>query len=83
VVEEQAQTLIREPVQVEGDFYSLVACNETGCQRLVEMMEEFDLDDVLNELVSREAAERDYGVVLTAGGAVDEEATNHRRSQGA
>ena len=38
---------VREPVQVEGDFYSLVACNETGCQRLVEMMDEFDLDDVI------------------------------------
>jgi len=37
---------VREPVQVEGDFYSLAACNETGCRRLVEMMEEFDLDDV-------------------------------------
>jgi N-methylhydantoinase B len=37
---------VREPVQVEGDFYSLAACNETGCQRLVEMMDEFDLDDV-------------------------------------
>ncbi len=37
---------VREPVQVEGDFYSLAACNETGCRRLVEMMDEFDLDDV-------------------------------------
>jgi len=37
---------VREPVQVEGDFYSLAACNETGCRRLVEMMREFDLDDV-------------------------------------
>ena len=37
---------VREPVQVEGDFYSLAACNETGCRRLVEMMNEFDLDDV-------------------------------------
>ena len=37
---------VREPVQVEGDFYSLAACNETGCRRLVEMMAEFDLDDV-------------------------------------
>ncbi len=39
---------VREPVQVEGDFYSLAACNETGCQRLVEMMGEFDLEDVRN-----------------------------------
>ena len=38
-------------------------------------------DDVLNELVSREAAERDYGVVLTADGAVDVEATRRRRSR--
>jgi N-methylhydantoinase B len=37
-------------------------------------------DDVLNELVSREAAERDYGVVLSADGAVDEQATRRRRS---
>ena len=37
-------------------------------------------DDVLNELVSREAAERDYGVVLTADGAVDVEATRRRCS---
>jgi N-methylhydantoinase B/oxoprolinase/acetone carboxylase alpha subunit len=40
-------------------------------------------EDVLNELVSREAAERDYGVVLTADGAVEELAISHRRSQGA
>jgi hypothetical protein len=38
-------------------------------------------DDVVNELVSREAAERDYGFVLTADGAVDEQATQRRRSQ--
>ena len=39
------------------------------------------LADVRNELVSREAAERDYGVVLDATGqAVDEAATERRRS---
>ena len=37
---------VREPVQVEGDFYSLGACNDTGVARLLEMMDEFDLDDV-------------------------------------
>ena len=37
---------VREPVQVEGDLYSLGACNDTGIRRLVEMMDEFDLDDV-------------------------------------
>jgi len=40
---------VREPIQVEGDLYSLTACNEIGCRRLVEMMDEFDLDN-LDEL---------------------------------
>ena len=34
---------VREPVQVEGDLYSLAACNETGSRRLLEMMAEFEL----------------------------------------
>ena len=29
----------RLPVDTEGDVYSLAACNDVGCQRLVEMME--------------------------------------------
>ncbi len=37
---------VREPVQVEGDFYSLAACNETGSRRLLAMLDEFELDDV-------------------------------------
>ena len=36
----------RQPVESEGDVYSLAACNDIGCQRLVEMMDEFDLDDL-------------------------------------
>ena len=36
----------RLPVDTEGDTYSLAACNDVGCRRLVEMMEEFDLDDL-------------------------------------
>ena len=39
----------RQPVESEGDVYSLAACNDVGCQRLVEMMTEFDLDN-LDEL---------------------------------
>ena len=39
----------RQPVETEGDVYSLAACNDVGCQRLSEMMEEFALDD-LDEL---------------------------------
>ena len=40
---------VREPVQVEGDLYSLAACNETGSERLLDMMEEFGLE-TLDEL---------------------------------
>ena len=35
-------------------------------------------EDVSNGLVSRKAAERDYGVVLIADGAVDAQATRRR-----
>jgi len=37
---------VREPVQVEGDFYSLAACNETGVRRLLAMMREFELESL-------------------------------------
>jgi len=37
---------VREPVQVVGDLYSLATCNEIGCRRLVEMMDEFAIDDL-------------------------------------
>lgn len=37
---------VREPVQVIGDLYSLAACNEIGCRRLLDMMDEFDLASV-------------------------------------
>ena len=40
---------VREPDQVEGDLYSLAACNETGSRRLLETMEDFGLED-LNEI---------------------------------
>src|SRR3546814_11640521 len=39
----------RNPVEVEGDIYSLMACNEVGGRRLVDMMREFGLAD-LDEL---------------------------------
>jgi N-methylhydantoinase B len=37
---------VREPVQVEGDLYSLMACNDRGAQRLADMMREFALDSL-------------------------------------
>lgn len=33
----------RQPIESEGDVYSLAACNDIGCARLVEMMDEFGL----------------------------------------
>ncbi|MCH7882367.1 MAG: hydantoinase B/oxoprolinase family protein [Proteobacteria bacterium] len=40
---------VREADQVIGDLYSLSSCNDIGHRRLMDMMDEFDLDD-LNEL---------------------------------
>ncbi len=37
---------VRDPDVAEGDLYSLVACNRTGCERLVAMMDEFGLADL-------------------------------------
>ena len=36
----------REAIETEGDVYSLAACNDVGCVRLVEMMDEFDLENL-------------------------------------
>lgn len=53
----------RQPVESEGDIHSLAACNDVGCTRLNEMMDEFDLEDLatLAEYIctsSRRAVER-------------------------
>ena len=37
---------VREPVQVEGDLYALVACNEIGGRRLLAMMNEYKLQGI-------------------------------------
>ncbi len=42
-------TNVRNPVEMRGDILSLVACNDAGCTRLVEMMAEFGLEN-LDEL---------------------------------
>ena len=36
----------REPDQLIGDIYALATCNEIGHRRLIEMMQEFQLDDL-------------------------------------
>ena len=44
---------VREPLLLEGDFFSLIACNETGVRRLLEMMVEFGLSEIdsLSDLI--------------------------------
>ena len=49
----------RLPIDTVGDTYSLAGCNDIGCRRLVEMMEEFaldDLDDLGNYICDRSEA---------------------------
>ena len=36
----------RSPIANEGDVYALVACCETGAKRVVEMMDEYGIDDL-------------------------------------
>ncbi len=37
---------VRESVQVIGDLHSLATCNDIACRRLVEMMDEFGINDL-------------------------------------
>jgi N-methylhydantoinase B len=37
---------VREPDQLVGDIYALATCNEIGHRRLIEMVQEFGLDDL-------------------------------------
>ncbi|HYM32903.1 MAG TPA: hydantoinase B/oxoprolinase family protein [Candidatus Cybelea sp.] len=51
---------VREPLQVEGDIYALMACNDEGGRRLIDMLDEFalaGLDDLGDHIVeaSRQA----------------------------
>jgi len=50
---------VREPIQVVGDLYSLVACNEVAGRRLDAVMDEFALDalDALAEHILRRSRE--------------------------
>ena len=39
---------VREPDQLIGDMYALATCNEIGHRRLIDMMQEFKLDNLKN-----------------------------------
>lgn len=53
----------RQPIESEGDVYSLAACNDIGCERLSEMMAEFGLDDL--DVLGSYIIERSREAVLT------------------
>jgi N-methylhydantoinase B len=38
----------RTPVELEGDIYSLCACNDAGAKRLVQMMDEYGMESLDN-----------------------------------
>ncbi len=47
---------VREPLQLEGDLFSLIACNRAGAERLLAMMDEFGLEELgplADEIVAR------------------------------
>ena len=52
----------RQPMETEGDVYSLAACNDIGCQRLREMLDEFKLDDITP--LANHIIERSYKAVM-------------------
>ncbi|MDP3547602.1 MAG: hydantoinase B/oxoprolinase family protein [Phreatobacter sp.] len=54
----------RLPIDTEGDVYSLAACNDVGCERLSEMMEEFGLRDL--DVLSKHILTRSKAAVLEA-----------------
>ena len=55
---------VRNPVEVEGDLYSLASCNEVGGRRLLSMMDEFNLTS-LEELA-------EYIITTSKRGMLDE-----------
>ncbi|MBI4183855.1 MAG: hydantoinase B/oxoprolinase family protein [Proteobacteria bacterium] len=56
---------VREPIQVVGDFYSLIACNDVGGERLHEMMDEFGIEtlDGLAEHIFTTSRETKLGAI--------------------
>jgi N-methylhydantoinase B len=54
----------RLPIDTEGDVYSLAGCNDVGCQRLCEMMDEFGLKHI--DILSKHITSRSRSAVLQA-----------------
>ena len=59
---------VREPVQVIGDLHSLATCNDIACDRLREMMVEFDLHKL--DALGAHILEKSRSAALTAIGKI-------------
>ncbi|TKT69537.1 hydantoinase B/oxoprolinase family protein [Aquamicrobium sp. LC103] len=55
---------VKEPIQVEGDIFALVACNDIGGARLQKIMDEYALDDI--EAVGNQILERSKQAMMEA-----------------
>lgn len=55
---------VKEPIQVEGDIFALVACNDIGGARLQKIMDEYALDDI--EAVGDQILERSKQAMMEA-----------------
>src|ERR1700687_2503370 len=55
---------VREPVQVVGDIYSLVGCNDVGGRQLIKMMDEFAIETL--DLLGAHILERSRIATLEA-----------------
>lgn len=53
---------VKEPVQVEGDIFALVACNDVGGQRLMKIMDEYGLEEI--DTIGDEIFERSRKAML-------------------
>jgi N-methylhydantoinase B len=52
----------RLPIDTVGDVYSLTACNDVGCRRLLEMMDEFGLENL--DQLARHICDKSKAAVL-------------------
>ena len=72
---------VREPDQLVGDIYALATCNEIGHRRLIDMMAEFELDDLV--AISDFILTHSRNATLARINALQEgEATGHMRIDG-
>jgi N-methylhydantoinase B len=55
---------VREPVQVVGDIYSLVGCNDVGARQLLNMMAEFGIETL--DLLGNHILEKSRAATLEA-----------------